>query len=140
MRIETGLDFWTEALNRLPLVNRNLVKQLLGLFAQILVKKTAADGEGFEISDANARQLASAVSTAMFHSDDGNRNSKTAVHPTLALAFIIKKRGEYMGALEREKEKNNLKGLRGRRESNMFLPSTEEILQWKAPPSSGKGR
>lgn len=134
LRIETGLDFWTEALNRLPLVNRNLVKHLLGLFAQILTKRTA-EGD-IEISDANARQLASAVSTAMFHSDDGHRNSKTAVHPTLALAFMIKKRGEYIGALEKEKER--AKNLKSRRDSNMFLPTTEEILQWKAPPSAKK--
>ncbi|KAM7216797.1 Rho GTPase activation protein [Rhypophila decipiens] len=130
MRIETGLDFWTEALNRLPLVNRNLVKNLLGLFAQILTKRTA-EGE-IEVGDANARQMASAVARAMFHTDDVNRTSKTAVHPTLALAFMIKKRGEYIGVLEKEKAKSK------RRDSNMFLPTTEEILQWKAPPSAGK--
>ena len=131
-RIETGLDFWTEALNRLPVVNRNLVKHLLGLFADIVATK-GPDGKFLEIGDANARQLSAAVSRALFHTDESDRNSKTAVHPTLALAFMIRKRGEYVGSLGKEQEKSS----KSMRDSRMFLPTTKEIMQWKAPPSSG---
>lgn len=135
-RVETGLDFWTEALNRLPVVNRNLVKHLLGLFAEIVATK-GTDGKFIGIADAHARHLSAAVSRALFHSDESDRNSKVAVHPTLALAFMIRKRGEYVGSLEREKEKHS-KGMT-RRESKMFLPTTKEIMQWKAPPGSSSG-
>jgi hypothetical protein len=129
-RVETGLDFWTEALNRLPTVNRNLTKHLLTLFAEVLL---AAAGE---ISEADARQLASAVSRAMFHHDaegaalDGKgRDAKKKpgrrnVQPTLALAFLIKKRGEY--ALSLGNSSNDAK-----RESKLFLPTTREMMEWK---------
>ena len=129
-RVETGLDFWTEALNRLPTVNRNLTKHLLTLFAEVLL---AAAGE---ISEADARQLASAVSRAMFHHDseggplDGKgrdpkkKPGRRNVQPTLALAFLIKKRGEY--ALSLGNSSNDAK-----RDSKLFLPTTKEMMEWK---------
>ncbi|KAL2128316.1 hypothetical protein VTI74DRAFT_9357 [Chaetomium olivicolor] len=132
-RVETGLDFWTEALNRLPTANRNLTKHLLTLFAEVLLAATGT------INEADARQLASAVSRAMFHQDaDANNHDekskghkgkpgKRNVHPTLALAFLIKKRGDYaisIGEAGSSKSKS-------KRESNMFLPRTREIMEWK---------
>ncbi|KAK4156114.1 hypothetical protein C8A00DRAFT_12907 [Chaetomidium leptoderma] len=131
-RVETGLDFWTEALNRLPTANRNLTKHLLTLFAEVLL---AAAGT---ITEADARQLASAVSRAMFHQDleTGGVDSKGKdqkkkpvrrnVQPTLALAFLIRKRGEYAVSLD-EAASNDA----SKRESKMFLPSTKEIMEWK---------
>ncbi|KAL1836542.1 hypothetical protein VTJ49DRAFT_5039 [Mycothermus thermophilus] len=130
-RVETGLDFWTEALNRLPTANRNLTKHLLTLFAQVLLKGTGV------INEADARQLASAVSGAMFHHDaDGaslekgktqrKKPVKRNVQPTLALAFLIRKRGDYMASLGKAASD-------ARRDSKMFLPSTREILEWKNP-------
>jgi hypothetical protein len=131
-RVETGLDFWTEALNRLPTPNRNMTKHLLTLFAEVLL---AAAGE---ITEADARQLASAVSRAIFHHDtDGSslngkgREQKRQpvrrnVHPTLALAFLIKKRGEYAVSLGQAAASNASK-----RDSKMFLPSTKEMMEWK---------
>ncbi|KAL2193950.1 hypothetical protein P885DRAFT_44039 [Corynascus similis CBS 632.67] len=131
-RIETGLDFWTEALNRLPTANRNLTKHLLTLFAEILIAATG------EINEADARQLASSVSRAMFHydADGGGIDSKAREHrkklirrnvqPTLALAFLIKKRGEYAASLKKAAGEDASK-----RASQMFLPSTKEILEWK---------
>jgi hypothetical protein len=129
-RVETGLDFWTEALNRLPTPNRNLTKHLLTLFAEVLLAATG------RITEEDARQLASAVSRAMFHQDadveakgkDKNQKKKSPkrnVQPTLALAFLIKKRGEYAVSLG-EAVANNA----SRRDSK-FLPSTREILEWK---------
>jgi len=125
-RVETGLDFWTEALNRLPTANRNLTKHLLTLFAEVLL---AASGS---ISEADARQLASSVSRAMFHQDvefvGGDQRKKPAkrnVQPTLALAFLIKKRGEYAISLGRSADGAT------KRDSKMFLPSTREMMEWK---------
>ncbi|KAL2020611.1 hypothetical protein VTK56DRAFT_8101 [Thermocarpiscus australiensis] len=134
-RVETGLDFWTEALNRLPTANRNLTKHLLTLFAEVLLAATGG------ISEADARQFASGVSRAMFHQDadtgvttgsadsrirDQQRKStKKNVHPILALAFLIKKRGEYAISL------GKASGNGSKRETKMFLPSTREILEWK---------
>ncbi|KAL2163890.1 hypothetical protein VTH06DRAFT_3102 [Thermothelomyces fergusii] len=132
-RVETGLDFWTEALNRLPTANRNLTKHLLTVFAEVLL------GARGDISDADARQLASAVSRAMFHHDaDGmmgdskgkdqikNKAVRRNVQATLALAFLIKKRGEYAMSLRKAAIEDASK-----RASQMFLPSTQEILEWK---------
>ncbi|GAB1318401.1 GTPase-activating protein SAC7 [Madurella fahalii] len=134
-RVETGLDFWTEALNRLPTANRNLTKQLLTVFAEVLL---AASGD---ITEADARRLASAVSRAMFHQDTDasvlvsnhdtrskeqkRKSTKRNVHPTLALAFLIRKRGEYAISL------GKLAGSSAHRESKLFLPSTREMLEWK---------
>ncbi|KAK3899797.1 hypothetical protein C8A05DRAFT_17818 [Staphylotrichum tortipilum] len=137
-RIETGLDFWTEALNRLPTASRNLTKHLLTLFAEVLL---AASGQ---VTEADARQLASSVSRAMFHQDVepvvagtgtgggglmGRKKSasgKRNVQPTLALAFLIKKRGEYAVSLGEASGKGANK-----RDSKMFLPSTREMMEWK---------
>ncbi|KAK4121482.1 hypothetical protein N657DRAFT_673305 [Parathielavia appendiculata] len=129
-RVETGLDFWTEALNRLPTPNRNLTKHLLTLFAEVLL---AASGH---ITEADARKLASAVSRAMFHQDaDGDakggkdrkkKSDKRNVQPTLALAFLIRKRGEYAVSLGEAAASNASK------RDSKFLPSTREILEWKA--------
>lgn len=131
-RVETGLDFWTEALNRLPTTNRNLTKHLLTLFAEVLL---AAAGT---ITEADARQLAAAVSKAMFHHDaDGSpatskgrdqrkKPARRNVQPTLALAFLIKKRGDYAVALSAAS-----KEAASKRDSKMFLPSTQEMLEWK---------
>ena len=131
-RVETGLDFWTEALNRLPTPNRNLTKHLLTLFAEVLLAATG------EITEADARQLASAVSRAMFHQDmdgsslNGNIREQRKqpvrrnVQPTLALAFLIKKRGEYAVSLGQAAASNASK-----RDSKMFLPSTKEMMEWK---------
>lgn len=147
-RVETGLDFWTEALNRLPTANRNLAKHLLTLFAEVLIAATG------DISEADARQLAASVSRAMFHQDleagvpggqggeggggsgHGDRRAsrdvkRTAaaprrnVQPTLALAFLIRKRGEYAVSLSQRAA-----GSGSKRESK-FLPSTREMLEWK---------
>jgi len=131
-RVETGLDFWTEALNRLPTANRNLTKHLLTLFAEVLLATTG------EISEADSRQLASAVSRAMFHHDaDGSsldnkgrdprkKPTRRNVQPTLALAFLIKKRGEYAVSLSKAAGDDASK-----RDSKLFLPSTKEMLEWK---------
>ncbi|KAH6857137.1 hypothetical protein B0I37DRAFT_369255 [Chaetomium sp. MPI-CAGE-AT-0009] len=131
-RIETGLDFWTEALNRLPTANRNLTKHLLTLFAEVLLA-----GAGV-INEADARHLAAAVSRAMFHHDaDGaslegkgkdqkRKPARRNVQPTLALAFLIKKRGEYAVSLSAAAKSDA-----ARRDSKMFLPSTKEMMEWK---------
>lgn len=136
-RIETGLDFWTEALNRLPTASRNLTKHLLTLFAEILLAATG------QVTEADARQLASSVSRALFHQDVepvvsggtgsglmlGRRKSSAGrrnVQPTLALAFLIKKRGEYAVTLGEASGKGASK-----RDSKMFLPSTREMMEWK---------
>ncbi|KAK4449787.1 hypothetical protein QBC34DRAFT_83300 [Podospora aff. communis PSN243] len=122
--LETGLDFWAEALNRLPTANRNLTKHLLTLFADTVTKR---DSKGRpHILDADARNLASAVARAMFHTDESGRAKKSSrdVHATLALAFLIKKRGEYDMSMGR--------GQAGEaKEEAGFLPSTREILEWK---------
>ncbi|KAK0641389.1 Rho GTPase activation protein [Cercophora newfieldiana] len=122
--LETGLDFWAEALNRLPTANRNLTKHLLTLFAETVTRR---DSKGRpHISEADARNLASAVSRAMFHTDESGKgkNSTKNVHATLALAFLLKKRGEYVASLG--------KGEKGEeKEEPGFLPSTREILEWK---------
>lgn len=133
-RVETGLDFWTEALNRLPTVSRNLTKHLLTLFAELLLA-AAADGTTM-ITETDARQFASTVSKAMFHQDADVVGSSSRLHrdakkkparrnvqPTLALAFLIKKRGEYAISLG--------KAAASKRDSKLFLPSTKEILEWK---------
>ncbi|KAL2156750.1 hypothetical protein VTH82DRAFT_1496 [Thermothelomyces myriococcoides] len=127
-RVETGLDFWTEALNRLPTANRNLAKHLLTVFAEVLL------GTRGDIYEADARQLAAAVSRAMFHHDgDGvildskKKSVKRNAQPTLALAFLIKKRGDYAMSLRKAAKEDESK-----RDSQMFLPSTSEILEWKA--------
>jgi len=116
----------------LPTANRNLTKHLLTLFAEILIAATG------EINEADARQLASSVSRAMFHydADGGGIDSKAReqrkkpirrnVQPTLALAFLIKKRGEYAASLKKAAGEDASK-----RASQMFLPSTKEILEWK---------
>ncbi|KAH6631218.1 hypothetical protein F5144DRAFT_212411 [Chaetomium tenue] len=131
-RIETGLDFWTEALNRLPTANRNLTKHLLTLFAEVLIAATGA------ITEADARHLAAAVSRAMFHHDaDGvsleskgkdpkKKPTRRNVQPTLALAFLIKKRGEYAVSLSEAAKSDAAK-----RDSKMFLPTTKEMMEWK---------
>ncbi|KXX76623.1 GTPase-activating protein SAC7 [Madurella mycetomatis] len=134
-RVENGLDFWTEALNRLPTASRNLTKQLLTVFAEVLL---AASGD---ISEADARQLASAVSRAMFHQDTDasvlvsnhdtkskeqkRKSAKRNVHPTLALAYLIRKRGEYAISLSKAS------GNGAHTDSKLFLPSTREMLEWK---------
>ncbi len=134
-RVETGLDFWTEALNRLSTANRNLTKHLLTLFAEVLLAATGT------ITEVDARQFASAVSRSMFHQDmDGStlgsdRKSREVkknpprrnVQPTLALAFLIKKRGEYAASLGRASGNASA----SKRESKLFLPSTKEIMEWK---------
>lgn len=141
-RVETGLDFWAEALSRLPTTSRNLVKHLLGLFAECLM----AASETGTITEADARHFASAVSRALFHHDTdasvvvGSTNStvtsisssggrrragKKNVHPTLALAFLIKKRGDYSATLGRATAAS------AARRDTKFLPSTKEMMQWK---------
>ena len=132
-RVETGLDFWTEALNRLPTANRNLTKHLLTLFAEVLL---AASGR---ISEADARQFASAVSRAMFHQggeggiggggEKKSRDPRKNVQPTLALAFLIRKRGEYAVSLSSASGGSNPK--LSKRDSKLFLPSTKEMMEWK---------
>jgi hypothetical protein len=133
-RVETGLDFWTEALNRLPTPSRNLTKHLLTLFAEVLLAATG------RIAEADARQLASAVSRAMFHQDadveakgkdQKKKSAKRDVQPTLALAFLIKKRGEYAVSLGEA-----VAGNASRRDSK-FLPSTREMLEWKGAAQGG---
>ncbi|KAK1758827.1 hypothetical protein QBC47DRAFT_96227 [Echria macrotheca] len=116
--IESGLDFWAEALNRLPVANRNLTKHLLTLFAESV---TSRNGKGQrDIGEADARNLAAAVSRAFFHLDDGGgaKGNTKNVHATLALAFLIRKRGDYLRSL-------------GGREDGAFLPSTREMMEWK---------
>jgi len=140
-RVETGLDFWTEALNRLPTANRNLTKHLLSLFAEILVAKSG------EVTELDARHLASAVSRAFFHQDaepgialgratsvngksteSKKKPNKKSAHPTLALAFLIKKRGEYAITLQQATGMGNPKASKS---ATKFLPTTDEILAWK---------
>ncbi|KAK4202362.1 hypothetical protein QBC40DRAFT_252195 [Triangularia verruculosa] len=131
-RVETGLDFWTEALSRLPTASRNLVKHLLALFAEVLIQATG------DITEADSRHLASAVSRALFHQDTDasvvaggipstvskKKTNKKNVHPTLALAFLIKKRGEYSATLGKA---TNM----GTKRDTQFLPTTKEMMQWK---------
>ncbi|KAK4225244.1 hypothetical protein QBC38DRAFT_268420 [Podospora fimiseda] len=140
-RVETGLDFWTEALNRLPTASRNLVKHLLTLFAEILIAKAG------EVTEVDARHLASAVSRAMFHqetepsvtfgrrtsvngrsADSRKKANKKNAHPTLALAFLIRKRGEYANVL---KKATGMGDPRAKVKDPEFLPSTKEMLDWK---------
>ncbi|KAK3399621.1 putative RhoGAP group protein [Sordaria brevicollis] len=183
---DMGFDFWTEALNRLPLHNRNLVKHLLDLFAEMLLRsratanmlaeaqartqtqsqsqaqaqaqaqaqtqpqpQTQAQSKGKSplspqqqtqaavVHEVDARRLASALSRSMFHTDDMNLPKKTAAHPTLALAFLIKKRGDYarvMGKVVTSTGSGTGSGMtrkERRRESELFLPSTREIMEWK---------
>ncbi|KAK3688810.1 hypothetical protein B0T22DRAFT_162295 [Podospora appendiculata] len=137
-RLDTGLDFWAEALNRLPMASRSLVKHLLNLFAEILISRATPHRAGREvpvmINEADARRLAASVARALFHTDEGKFGGRknAAVHPTLALAFLIVKRGEYMGSLGRlDAVVMGGGGAGRRRESNMFLPSTKEIMRWK---------
>ncbi|KAK4188883.1 hypothetical protein QBC35DRAFT_179626 [Podospora australis] len=141
-RIETGLDFWTEALSRLSTTARSLVKHLLGVFAECLM--TASPDN--TITEADARHFASAVSRALFHHENTDasvvgsthttvtsissagsrrRAGKKNVYPTLALAFLIKKRGEYSTTLGRATAAS------AARRDTKFLPSTKEMMQWK---------
>ena len=148
-RIETGLDFWAEALNRLPAANRNLTKHLLNLFASLLLRlaRPVSPPGARSINEADARRLASSVSRALFHSDRGKSKDKNGVFPTLALAFLISKRGDYVGEMDIEGE-TRAPGLskptlssstspspsrkcRFRKEADMFLPSHKEISMWK---------
>ncbi|VBB76580.1 Putative Rho-GTPase-activating protein [Podospora comata] len=130
-RVETGLDFWTEALSRLPTASRNLVKHLLAIFAEVLLQTTG------NVTEADSRHFASAVSRALFHQDTDasvvaggaptaskKKTNKRSVHPTLALAFLIKKRGEYSATLGKA---TNM----GTKRDTQFLPTTKEIMQWK---------
>ena len=143
--IESGLDFWAEALNRLPLPNRNLTKHLLTLFAEMVTRKTSKGTVG--ISDVDARALAAAVAGPMFKftgagvkngGDESGRgrgyqaksSGTKEVHATLALAFLVKKRGEYMSAMERGSMWGT--GKRENGDGDGFLPSTREILEWKS--------
>jgi GTPase-activating protein SAC7 len=160
------MDFWTEALGRLPTANRNLVKHLLNLWAGLVVvpvprpedvsasrgpgsrgtggpksrdgskeKKTAerSRGEGQTptgvvevVDETECRRLASSVARALFHSGgvkDKDKDKDSNVQPTLALAYLIKMRAEYTQSLGRVE--------RSKRSSNMFLPSTREMMEWR---------
>lgn len=110
--LESGLDFWVEALNRLPAANRNLVKLLLTLFAEIVTRRDWM-GKG-AIAEVDARNLASAVSSALFHLEEGKERNKS-LHATLALAFLIRKRGEDLQA----------------EEGGESMPRTREMTWWK---------
>lgn len=150
---DMGFDFWTEALNRLSLHNRNLVKHLLDLFAEMLMRSRAtanmlaeAQGKGKGVlgnqqgqggvHEVDARRLASALSRSMFHTDNMNLPKRTAAHPTLALAFLIKKRGDYAATIGKVATATGMTTTgRARRESELFLPSTREILEWKGGQS-----
>jgi len=104
---------------------------LLTVFAEVLLGATGT------ISEVEARQLASAVSRSMFHhNEDGSavdgkgkdqkrKPVKRNVQPTLALAFLIKKRGEYAASLGKAASD-------AQRDSKLFLPSTREIMEWKS--------
>ncbi|KAK3948160.1 hypothetical protein QBC32DRAFT_65949 [Pseudoneurospora amorphoporcata] len=158
---DMGFDFWTEALNRLSLHNRNLVKHLLDLFAEMMLLRSRAtanmlveaqgkgkgtvgqqqgQGQGV-VHEADARRLASALSRSMFHTDNMNLGKKTwtasAAHPTLALAFLIKKRGDYAASIGKAAAMamTTTPGRARRRESELFLPSTREIMEWKGGQS-----
>ncbi|KAK1773159.1 Rho GTPase activation protein [Copromyces sp. CBS 386.78] len=151
---DMGFDFWTEALNRLSLHNRNLVKHLLDLFAEMLLRSRATannmlveaqgkgkgivgqqQGQGVVVHEADARRLASALSRSMFQTDNMNLGKKTAAHPTLALAFLIKKRGDYAASIGKAAAMATTTPGRARRESELFLPSTREIMEWKGGQS-----
>lgn len=121
--LEAGLDFWSTALDRLPAANRNLTKHLLTLFAEMVTKRDEKGGAA--IGEADARSLASSVARAMFHLEEGGgaKGNQKNVHATLALAFLVKKRGEYLSSL-------------GGRGKAAFLPSTKEMLAWKGPNNS----
>ncbi|KAK3353956.1 Rho GTPase activation protein [Lasiosphaeria hispida] len=111
--LETGLDFWVDVLNRLPAVNRSVVKHLLGVFAGVVTRWERVD-------EADARQLAAGVAGAVFQNTGEDKGGKKGVHATLALAFLIKKRGEYEVEVGKRREKKE-----------GFLPSTREIMEWK---------
>lgn len=98
------------------------------------------------ITEANARMFAASVSRAMFHQDmdgvgpgGGSSGSKSKdvkkgmgkrnVQPTLALAFLIRKRGEYAVTLASAAMGGS--GSNRARDSTLFLPSTKEIMEWK---------
>lgn len=150
---DMGFDFWTEALNRLSLHNRNLVKHLLDLFADMLLRsgatanmlaeaqgdrkgKAAVMGQKWQgghgvVHEVDARRLASELSSSMFHTDNMKLGKKAAAHPTLALAFLIKKRGDYVARIG----KAAMAPGHSRRASELFLPSTREIMEWKGGQS-----
>ncbi|KAL0466255.1 Rho GTPase activation protein [Neurospora intermedia] len=150
---DMGFDFWTEALNRLSLHNRNLVKHLLDLFADMLLRsrvtanmlaearaegkgKAAVMGQQWQgghgvVHEVDARRLASELSSSMFHTDSMKLGKKAAAHPTLALAFLIKKRGDYAARIG----KAAMAPGHSRRASELFLPSTREIMEWKGGQS-----
>ena len=230
-RLDEGLDFWAEALNRLSIANRNLVKHLLGVCAEVLLlaaerardeeERLATLGAGgngvwagmagnaneqlgsrtfisaggplpaemleqfqqfnihsepslrppgtssttdrelrgagvvngrkgkeddkekrrVQINEQDAIRMAAALAKAMFHIEPetpGKKENKNAAHPTLALAFIIRKRGEYLASLGRvgsfpvsRAATPGLVMANGNRGDSTFLPSTEEILGWR---------
>ncbi len=137
------------------MANRNLVKHLLGLFAEVVTITTPSPGfwngdrdgerekdlrrERENIGEADARHLASAVARALFHAEgmkggSGGREKSKHVHATLALAFLIKKRGDYAVSLGADGGgRGGTRGgeMREGQKKAEFLPSTREILEWK---------
>ncbi|KAJ4289365.1 hypothetical protein N0V88_007117 [Collariella sp. IMI 366227] len=99
-RVETGLDFWTEAFNRLPTDSRNLTKHLLTLFAEVLLAAEGrlrmgreAVGVGAGEADVSSGAWGWAFSGGGGKGQQKGRAGRKNVHATLALAFLIKKRG-----------------------------------------------
>ena len=106
------------------------------MVAEAQGKGKAALSQQGVVHEVDARRLASALSRSMFHTDNMSLGKKTAAHPTLALAFLIKKRGDYAASIAKTTMTaatgtGTTATGRARRESELFLPSTREIMEWK---------
>lgn len=141
MEEEETLDLWSEALNRLGTMERNLVKLLLEVFAVVL--------GGAEAGGEEERGLAGDVAGGMFHLElggvdeegkgggllrrisSGRRGRKKegrGREAVVALGFLVRRRGEYLGGLSKG-------GNAGGSGEGGFLPSVGEVMGWK-----GEGR
>lgn len=142
MEEEETLDLWSEALNRLGTMERNLVKLLLEVFAVVL--------GGAEAGGEEERGLAADVAAGMFHLElggegegvdkgggllrrisSGRRGRKKegrGREAVAALGFLVRRRGEYLGGLSKG-------GNAGGSGEGGFLPSVGEVMGWK-----GEGR
>ncbi|KAH7031383.1 uncharacterized protein B0I36DRAFT_349463 [Microdochium trichocladiopsis] len=95
-RLEQCIDFWEEALSSLRGPHRSLFKLLLNLWADI--------ADASEVNDMTAERLAAAVIKPLMH-----------IHPEkydtdfiLALAYLIRKRGEYIEIMKSDKKTSEI--------------------------------
>jgi hypothetical protein len=83
IRLDQGIDFWEEALLGIHGRDRDLLKLLLNLWADVT--------EAAELNDMTAERLASRVINPLMHLTATQRNQTDFV---LGLAFIIRRRSE----------------------------------------------